>query len=291
MSTPADQSPGESERTYPIDAESEAEMARLIDQDKLMTTAMGGLFPERADLSNVSDILDIACGPGGWVHEVAYSYPQVEVVGIDISQTVINYARAHARVRKLENVHFRVMDALKPLDFPNESFDLVNARTIFAFMPPTAWSGLMQECLRLLRPGGVIRLTEIEWGFSNMPAYERYCGLCSRAMQLAGQSFSPNGLHLGITPMLSRILRDAGCQHIDKKAYILDYSAGTDAHGGFRQNHALTFKLIQPFLIKMKVATQEELDGLYEQALDEMQSDEFCGIWFGLTAWGTKPSA
>src|SRR6266852_7513435 len=126
----------ESQNTYVIDAESAAEMARLLDQDKLITEAMDGLFSERHDLSGIYDVLDIAYGPGGWAHEVAHSYPEMEVTGIDISKRMIEYARAHARVRKLDNAHFRVMDALKPLGFPDESFDLVNARTIFAFMPP-----------------------------------------------------------------------------------------------------------------------------------------------------------
>jgi hypothetical protein len=44
----------------------------------------------------------------------------------------------------------------------------------------------------------------------------------------------------------------------------------------------------QPFMVKMKVATQEELDMLYRQASGEMMSDDFCGVWFYLSAWGEK---
>ena len=287
MTTSPDAS--QNENTYVIDAESAAEMARLLDQDKLITEAMEGLFPEQSDLSNVSDVLDIACGPGGWVHEVAHAYPQMEVTGIDISKTMIEYARAHARVRGLKNTRFRVMNALKPLDFPNESFDLVNARAIFTFMPPATWSELMQGCMRILRSGGIIRFTEVEMGFASTPAFERYCGIFNRALQLAGQSFSPNGLHVGITPMLGRFLRNAGFQHIQKKAHVIDFSSGEEAHTGFYQDLKLGFKLGQPFMVKRGATTQEELDRLYEQALDEMQSDEFCALWFLLTVWGKKP--
>jgi ubiquinone/menaquinone biosynthesis C-methylase UbiE len=150
--------PSQDENTYVIDAENAGEMARLLNQERLLTAAMGGLFPERSDLDNIYDILDIACGPGGWVHQVAHAYPDKEVTGIDISTGMISYASAHAQVRKLRNAHFQVMNALKPLEFPNESFDLVNARFIVAFMPPAAWPKLIQECLRILRPGGIIRL-------------------------------------------------------------------------------------------------------------------------------------
>ena len=54
------------EKRYFIDPENAAEMARLTHQDSLVTTIMGGLFPERSDLSCVRDVLDIACGPGEW---------------------------------------------------------------------------------------------------------------------------------------------------------------------------------------------------------------------------------
>jgi hypothetical protein len=49
------------------------------------------------------------------------------------------------------------------------------------------------------------------------------------------------------------------------------------------------FKLIQPFLLQAEVATQEELDQLYEQMLVEMRSDDFCGLAYFLTVWGKKP--
>src|SRR5713226_1413469 len=86
MSTAADSSKNENESTYVLDAEDAAEMARLLDQDKVINESMGGLFPERTGLSNIYDVLDIACGPGGWAHEVAHSYPEMEVTGIDISK-------------------------------------------------------------------------------------------------------------------------------------------------------------------------------------------------------------
>ncbi len=126
------------ENTYFIDAESGAETARLLNQDRLITRHMGGIFPARLDLSNVLDVLDIGCGPGGWVFEVAFAYPGMNVVGIDISQTTIEYARAQAKVQLLDNASFKVMDATKPLAFPDNSFDFINARFIFSFMPASA---------------------------------------------------------------------------------------------------------------------------------------------------------
>ncbi len=74
------------ETTYFVDAENAAEMARLMNQDRIITKNMGGLFPEQFDLSRVSDVLDIGCGPSGWVLDVAYTYPTMHVAGIDVSR-------------------------------------------------------------------------------------------------------------------------------------------------------------------------------------------------------------
>lgn len=288
MTTPADSS--QSENTYFIDAENAAEMARLTNQDRIITKMMGSLFPEQLDLvHNIHDILDISCGPGGWVLDVAHVYPEKRVVGIDISTLMIEYARYQAYIQSLNNVSFKVMNALETLDFPDNSFDFVNARFISGFMPPEVWPQFMQECLRIIRPGRVIRLTEPEYPLSNSPGCEKLGGWLTKAMQLAGQSFSPDGRHVGITPFLGRFLRDTGYQDIQKAAYVLDSSIGTEDHLSQYQNTRVFLKLLQPFLIKMGVTTQEEVDRLYEQALTEMASADYCSLWYFLSVWGVKP--
>jgi ubiquinone/menaquinone biosynthesis C-methylase UbiE len=286
MTTASDS--GQSDNSYFNDPESGAEMARLTDQDRLLTKGMGGLFPEQSDLSPIHRILDIGCGPGGWALDVAYAYPEKEVVGFDISQQMIDYAQARARVQGLDNASFRVMDATKPLNFPDEYFDLVNARTI-GFFPTTVWPNLMRECMRILRSEGIIRLTESEWGFTNGPATEKLQGMFYRALKAGGRSFTFDGRRHGITTMLAGFLRDAGFIDIQQKAHVIDFSTGTEAHAGFYKDWQVVYKLSQPFFINMGVTTQEEVEPAYEQMLVEMMQDDFRGIMYLLTAWGTKP--
>src|SRR5437764_1037657 len=149
--------PPKDENVYFNDPESGAEMARLLTQDRLITRGMGGLFSERSDLSGIHRILDVACGPGGWALEVAFSYAEREVVGLDVSRAMI------------------------------------------------------------------------------------------------------------------------------------DYSVGTEAHEGFRRDAAVVFKLFQPFIVRMGVATQEEVDQLYDRMQMEMLREDFRGLMLPLTAWGEKP--
>lgn len=282
--------PPMNENKYFIDAENAAEMARLMHQDRLTTKGMGGVLPEISDFSMLHDILDIACGPGGWAIDVAFEHPGIQVTGIDVSKIMVEYARAQAWTQGLNNASFKVMDALKPLDFPHASFDLVNARFIFAFMPPAGWPTLMDECVRIARPGGIIRLTETEWNLTNSLAYETLHAMTARALKKAGKSFSPDGRNVGITPMLGQFLQQAQCERIQHAAYALDLSAGTEAHGSLYQNLMAFYRLIEPFLLNMQVTTKEEFEELYNRMLAEVLADSFRAISFILTVWGHTPS-
>ena len=235
-------------------------------------------------------ILDIGCGPGGWVLDVAFENAKINVVGIDISQQMVEYARAHAEVQGMNNASFQVMNALESLALDDNSFDVVNARYIQAFMMKTSWAPLTKEIMRILRPGGRVLLTDGEWSISNSPAFEKMGAMLTRVGTLTGRSFSPDGRHIGITPMLGRFLRDAGFVDIQRKAHVLDFSAGAEDYGNTYQDLMAGLKLLEPFLVLAKVTTEEEFEELYQQALAELMLDSFCGVGYMLTVWGKKPA-
>jgi hypothetical protein len=137
--------------------------------------------------------------------------------------------------------------------------------------------------------GGLLRLTEGEFSLTNGKAFEQLISLSARAFKLTGRSFSPDGRQLGITPMLGRFLLDAGFEQITIKGHAIDFSSRMPAHDAYYQDCRVLFKLLQPFLIAAGVTTQAELDELYEQVLEAMQSDDFRGVGFLLTACGEKP--
>lgn len=280
----------EQENTYIVNAEDSAEMVRLINQDRLTTKYMGGVFAGGPDLATMHDILDIACGPGGWALEVAHAYPKVQVVGVDISEQMITYARAHAHAQRLDNVIFQQMNVLQPLDFPDNAFDLVNARLLFAFVPRSAWPKLVQECMRITRPGGIIRLSEPDaGGTSNSPACEALDGKLARAIYKSGLGLSTDGRTFGMMAMLKPLLQQVGCLNIQQRAHFIDYSIGTEAHSGYYQNLLVAYELLKPFLLKSEETTEAEFEHLYWQMQVEMLADTFSAFWLLLSAWGEKP--
>ncbi|WP_069803032.1 class I SAM-dependent methyltransferase [Thermogemmatispora onikobensis] len=280
------------QNTYVLNSEDEAELARLMHQDQMLNRHMGGLLPEfpaGPPLPEGGRVLDLACGPGGWALELAFAYPKVHVFGVDISQSIIEYARAQAWSRGLENIHFQVMNVMQPLAFPDASFDLVNGRLLLGFMLPEAWPKLLAECRRLLKPGGVIRLTEAELPLTTSPALERLHALFAEALKKAGQSFSADGRHVGITPVLPRLVRQAGFEEVKLRASAVEWSVETEAHYPVFKDYLMLLELSQPFLLKMGLADQEQLKRLVQQAVAEMQQEEFCALYSLLTVWGYKP--
>ncbi len=277
---------------YFLNGNSGAEIVRQMRQTALITQAMGGSFTYHPDLSQVQDILDVYCGPGGWTLEMAFTNPEINVVGIDSNNNMVEYARAQAQVQGLDNAHFYTMDACKSLNFLDTTFDIVSARFIAAFLSRSDWPTTVCELVRITRPGGIIHLTEFdEEGSSNSAAYETLKKLYARAFAHNDQSFHPtlDGAHLNITPQLGCFLQEAGCVKIESKAHVIDFSAGTPNAISTYENLKIAYKLGQPFLLEMGVATQGELDDLYGQMLIDMLSDNFRALWYFLSIWGYKP--
>jgi ubiquinone/menaquinone biosynthesis C-methylase UbiE len=277
--------------TYLMDPESPTEMARLILQDRLVTEGMQGIFPERSSLENIQTILDVGCGPGGWVLDVAHTYPDKKVVGIDISTTMITYAQAQAAAQRLSNVSFMVMNALEPFNFAEGMFDLVNIRAATGFVLRAQWTIFLHHCFRVLRPGGILRLTEAELvGFTNSPACEKINSWSALMLHTKGYGFSHDGSHIGILPMLGLLLQEAGCVNIGFKPHMLDFSIGTDLYNSQYQNYMVGVALVKPMFIRTGISTEEEFDQMYKLLLEELQQPHFRGLWNWLTIWGEKPA-
>jgi len=277
------------ENGYVLDPESATEMARLLLQDRLINEMVGGLFPERENLDGIERILDIGCGPGGWALDLARSYPQKEITGIDISETMLTYANEQKKLHGLENIHFEYMDARQRLGFADRSFDLVNIRAATGYISRHTWPLLLKECARITRSAGVVRVTEIDHpGLTNSGSFEKYALHITRLLAKMEYGFAVDPYTFGMSPMLGKVLQDAGYRDIQMKSYVLDFSYGTAFYPIQLQNVVTGLQLLQPRLIAQEIATQEELERLYEAVVHDMTSPTFCGILYFFTMWGDR---
>jgi ubiquinone/menaquinone biosynthesis C-methylase UbiE len=288
MSAPQESARNELASTYFVeDRQNKEELTRLTIQDKMLTKAMGGVLAEQSDPTVFRHVLDVACGPGGWVIDAAQTYPEMSLIGIDISSRMINYAREQAKAGQVaDQVEFCVMDALRLLEFPDESFDLVNMRFSVSFMRIWDWPKMLSELQRVTRFGGVIRLTETEIIIkSNSAAYTQLNEMFLCALFRSGHLFEAETT--GITAHLSSLLTRHGVKQVQTKAYAPVYRAGTPEGEAYCKNIAHAYRTLRPFLQKWGCASKE-YDTIYQQALDEMQQSDFHATWNFLSAWGKK---
>jgi ubiquinone/menaquinone biosynthesis C-methylase UbiE len=274
-----------SDNAYIIDHSSGAEMARLINFQALITRKMGGLLPVHLNPANLQNALDVACGPGAWVTDVAFAWQHIEVMGIDLSQPMIEYARALTQVRRLDNASFQIMDATRPLAFPDASFDLINARLLLLFMSPNGWLPLIKELIRVCKPGGSIYIVEVdEKSATTSSAMEEFNHLIARALQKRCGTET-----VIVAPQLACWMREAGCCDIVETEYCLDYSYESPYWMESYSNVRAFYGLVQPFLRSAGVAKREDLERLYPLILREMYLPEFRAAWRFRSVRGQRP--
>lgn len=289
MPTPVDPRGQDNANTYFVDNNNEVEMIRLSIQDATVTTGMGGPLAEQSNPTAFQHVLDVGCGPGGWMIETASLYPHMHLIGIDISWKMIEYAKARAQAQRvMERTTFQVMDARKRLLFPDASFDLVNLRFGGSFILTPDWPAVLKEFRRILRPGGLLRITDGNIPHSNTRAVTELFGLLDEA-SIKGRHglLTPEGTRANLQDGLTPLLNTIRYQHIQTHKCILEYMPGTISGENFYQITLYAFQTFRPFLQKAGVIT-DYYDTLYDHALVEMQQHDFRATWTITTVWATK---
>src|SRR5699024_1928801 len=105
-------------------------------------------------------VLDISCGTGLVTFSVAeIVQPGGSVTGVDLSEGMIEEARAENEQNGMSNVSFRRMDA-EALDLPDQSFDVVICSLGLMYFPYPGKA--IKEMFRVLKPSG--RAAALVWG-------------------------------------------------------------------------------------------------------------------------------
>src|SRR5262245_33122269 len=105
-------------------------------------------------------VLDVACGTGLVTLAAAEAVgPHGRVVGVDISEQMIETARVRAASQSMSNIELMRMDA-ESLALPDASFDVALCALGLMYFPDPLRA--VRELRRVLRPGG--RLGVVVWG-------------------------------------------------------------------------------------------------------------------------------
>ncbi len=266
------------------------ELTRLTVQDRMMTMTMGGVLSEQPDPTHLQRVLDVGCGTGNWLLEVAREYPTILLlIGVDISGKMLDYAREQATAQGVaDRVEFHVMDALRMLEFPSDFFDLVNLRLGIGYLRKWDWPKLIEEFKRVTRPGKIIRFTEGDIApASTSPALTRLFDLQIEALVNAGNLFEPGDR--GIADKIAGLLERAGLEDVQTHTYKAAYQPGSVAAQYLIEDFQRLFRTITPFLRKW-THLPDDYDTLYQQMTSEITQPDF---WIGgngiTTTWGKVP--
>jgi len=284
---PEERKPEQPSTYFVADRSNQEELNRIHIQDHMVTKAMGGVLPEQSEGTVFQRVLDVGCGTGNWLIELAKSTPTCTLlVGVDASSTYVEYAREQAEAAGVgDRVEFHVADALRMLEFPPGHFDLVNQRLAASWLRTWDWPKLLREYQRVTREGGVIRITEPEWvPQSTSPALTRLFELFLQASYQAGHLFRP--VSDGLTSELAPLLQRHGLQQVQTRVSHSLYRAGTPEGQHWAEDMRLLFRTIQPFLRKW-TRLPEDYEQVYQQMLSEIQQPGFEATGGLLTAWGT----
>lgn len=288
MST-SDQPRREHPHTYFVQDKSNLdEMTRLQLQDHMLTAGMGGVLSEQPAPTSFKRIIDVGCGTGNWLIEVAKAFPTAtQLWGVDISGKMVEYAQAQAEAAGVTGrVQFRVMDALRMLEFPADFFDLLNQRFGASFLRKWDWPTILREYQRVTKPGGVIRITEADFIVEcSSPALSRLYDLACEAFYQAGHYSTPNSN--AVISELPGLMNQYGVQNVQTSSHTLEFRPGTPEGERFAEETRLVYRTMAPFLRKW-TRVPDNYDEIYQQALSELQQPDFVVKWGLLTAWGTK---
>jgi ubiquinone/menaquinone biosynthesis C-methylase UbiE len=113
-------------------------------------------------IANVSDtfaqpvkLLDVACGTGRTLRLLRGAFPEMSLLGLDLSTAYLR--KANQLLTQMPGALPQLVQAnAEAMPYHNEVFQLISSVFLFHELPAQARQNVIQECFRVLQPGGAI---------------------------------------------------------------------------------------------------------------------------------------
>lgn len=139
-------------------------------QGKFRRELVFRILDEWLDLNDSSSILDVATGTGVASLYLAETRKNANVIGIDLTEGMLDMAREKAKEKNIQNIDFQIANA-RELPFEDNTFDAVVSLRLFHHIPNKHRKTYLDEMRRVLKPGGIVIVE-----FKNL-FYGLVCGL------------------------------------------------------------------------------------------------------------------
>ena len=109
--------------------------------------------------SKKAKVLDIATGTGRTLQQIQSALPEVELYGLDLSGSYLKQASKYLSSRTGDLVQLTKGNAEK-MPYSSSSFQALTCVFLFHELPRDARQNVLNECFRLLEPGGTLVLAD-----------------------------------------------------------------------------------------------------------------------------------
>ncbi|RGB30158.1 S-adenosyl-L-methionine-dependent methyltransferase [Rhizophagus diaphanus] len=153
-------------------------------------------------------ILDVGCGSGFWLLEMAADYSSPKYFGIDNLSTF-------PKSTIPSNIEFSQHNLLEGLPFPDNTFEFVHIQSVGSEFTETQWETFVyQELGRVLKPGGWLEICDPEIEFSNCGPTLKQLNLtvcnCLMAINVNPQMALRHHSLIKSFPIFSNVIHDKG---------------------------------------------------------------------------------
>ncbi|KAG8890352.1 hypothetical protein FRB98_008926 [Tulasnella sp. 332] len=148
-----------SECPYPLACDREALDLDILDGNHMFVLKGTHTLIDFKDRKTPEKVLDLGCGNGVWIMNMAKDWPECHFTGFDIAPLHPNLRDVdEALESRVDWVYGNFLTA--PLPFPDESFDFVHIKEIAHGVPEDKWDQIFLEAARILRPAGALEVIE-----------------------------------------------------------------------------------------------------------------------------------
>ncbi|GCE13524.1 class I SAM-dependent methyltransferase [Tengunoibacter tsumagoiensis] len=239
------------------------EVHRLDFQHYMLRSALEAnyLAPLKPEL--VKTMLDVGCGTGRWMSEMAQQFPLSVIIGVD------HVKPANTGLIFPANCMFQQQNVLEGLSFPDHQFDYVHQRLLVLALPFTYWSFNISELVRVTKPGGWIELVESDGMFTNVGGP----GTATAQLNEWGRSaLKPRGIDPSQVQNIPTILQNMHLENIQ----VQGISLPVGRWGGRLGQMALTntqsaLTGMKPLICSSAGIAEEEYDQLLAKVYNEFE--------------------
>ncbi|MGI0090067.1 MAG: class I SAM-dependent methyltransferase [Nitrososphaerales archaeon] len=221
------------------------------------------------------NLLDCGCGVGSITLDLAKIVFPGDVVGIDLDDEQLDFARSEAVKRGVKNVRFEQAGVYR-LPFPDSAFDAVLAHTLLMHLndPPKA----LREMRRVLKkPGGVIGVFDDDFGsfFFSPPT-----PLLEKATKMLIQIIEMNGGSPFYSRNLRHLLLESGFTKTEGHAVAAEY------YGTLEETKRFADAFVE--VVRRQLASKRPPVREYDELPNQKLMDE---IITEVKLWGERPDA